>query len=84
MSVLNCDTNGGHITIGGFTGGTAGQILYIYNSDANNIVIEDDEAGGSQDIKTSTGADVTITAEGGATLIYDGTDSIWRMIGLAQ
>ena len=30
-----------------------------------------------------TGADVTITGEGGATLIYDGTDSVWRMIGIA-
>ena len=83
-SVLNCDTNGGHITIGGFTGGEDGQILHLYNSDANNVVIEDDESTGNQDIKTSTGADVTITAEGGATLIYDGTDGVWRMIGLAQ
>ncbi len=82
-SILNVDTNSGHVTIGGFTGGVAGQILHIYNSDTNNVLIEDDEATGNQDIKTNTGADVTITAEGGVTLIYDGTDNIWRMIGAA-
>lgn len=84
VTVLNVDTNGGHVTIGGFTGGVANQILHIYNSDANNIIIEDDEGTGNQDIKTNTGADVTITAEGGCTLVYDGTDGFWRMNGLAQ
>lgn len=83
-SVLDCDSNVGHITIGGFVGGVEGQILHLYNSDVNNIILEDDEITGNQDIKTNTGSDITITAEGGATLIYDGTDGVWRMIGLAQ
>ena len=82
-SILNVDTNGGHVTIGGFVGGVAGQVLHLFNSDTNNIIIEDDEAGGNQDIKTHTGADFTVTAEGGVTLIYDGDDTIWRVIGVA-
>ncbi len=84
VSILNCDSNGGNITIGGFVGGEAGQILHLYNSDSNNIILEDDEGTGNQDIKTISGADITITAEGGSTLVYDGTDSIWRMISIGQ
>ena len=83
-SVLNIDTAIANNTIGGFTNGTAGQILHLYNSAGNNVILEDDEGTGNQDIKTNTGADVTITAEGGATLIYDGTDGVWRIIGIAQ
>lgn len=82
-SVLNCDTNGGHITIGGFIGGKDGQMLHIFNSDTNNVILEDDEGTGNQDIKSNTAADITITAEGGATLVYDGTDGFWRVVGVA-
>lgn len=83
VSVLNVDTAGGDVTIGGFTGGEANQILWLYNSDTNNVILEDDEGTGNQDIKTNSAADVTITAEGGAILIYDGTDGFWRIIGVA-
>lgn len=83
-TVLNCDTNGGNITIGGFVGGVDGQILHLYNSDTNDVILEDDEGTGNQDIKCASAADVTITAEGGVTLIYDGTDGVWRIIGIAQ
>jgi len=83
VSVLNVDSAGGSVTIGGFVNGIANQVLHIYNSGTNDIIIEDDEATGNQDIKTNTGSDVTVTVEGGVTLIYDGTDSIWRMIGAA-
>lgn len=80
-SVLEVNTTGGNVTIGGFTGGETGQILHIIAGDAaNNIIIEDDEGTGNQDIKTNTGADVTITADGGYTLIFTGT--YWKGTGL--
>jgi hypothetical protein len=81
-SVMAVNTAGGSITIGGFIGGVSGQILHLYNSGANNVVLEDDEATGNQDIKTPGGIDITITAEGGATLLCDG--SLWWIIGIAQ
>jgi len=82
-TVLNVDSAIADITISGFTGGVAGHILHLYNSDTNNVILEDDQGTANQDIKTNTGADVTITAEGGATLIYDGTDGVWRITGIA-
>lgn len=80
--VLVCNTSGGSITIGGFLNGAIGAVLHLYNSSTNDITLEDDEGTGNQDIKTNTGADVTITAEGGATLVCDG--SLWYIVGIAQ
>lgn len=82
VSILKVDASGGSITIGGFTGGITGQILHVYNSAANNLTLEDDEATGNQDIKCPAGTDITITVEGGATLLCDGT--LWWIIGIAQ
>ncbi len=80
--VLNVNTAGGNVTIGSFTGGVANQVLHIYNSATNNIILEDDEGTAGQDIKTNSAGDITITAEGGATLVCDG--SLWYIIGIAQ
>jgi len=77
-SVMAVNTAGGSITIGGFIDGVAGQILHFYNSGANNVVLEDNESSGNQDIKCNTGADVTIAGPGGGTLICDG--SFWWLI----
>jgi hypothetical protein len=80
VSVLLVNTSGGDVTIGGFTGGVIGQILYVIPSDAsNNIIIEDDEGTGNQDIKTASSGDETITTDGGLTLIYGG--GYWRGMG---
>ena len=74
-TVLECDTSGGHITIGGFTGGVQGQILYIVKttSDFYRVVLENNEGGGSQDIFSSTNANVIIASRGGVTLYCNGT-----------
>jgi hypothetical protein len=83
VSILWVNTSGGNVTIGGLTGGVLGQILYICIINAsNNTIIEDDEGTGNQDIKTVTGADITITNEGGCTLIFTGTT--WNMVSIGQ
>ena len=76
----------GSITLGGITGGQDGMLLYIFTSiNATLNFIDDSSSAASGDrILTNTGATVTISGRGGATLIYDGTTNRWRMIGLAN
>ncbi|MHA2248277.1 MAG: hypothetical protein ACXADY_25225, partial [Candidatus Hodarchaeales archaeon] len=57
------DTSSNNVTIGGFTGGVAGQILTIAVVDAtNNAILEHNEGTGNQDIFLNAGGDDTITA----------------------
>ena len=75
-TVLECDTSGGHVTIGGFTGGVQGQILYVVKTttDLNRVILENNEGGGSQDIFLSSGADLSISLPGGIALYCNGSD----------
>ena len=79
-------TGVGSITLRGITGGQDGMLLYIFTSiDATLNFIDDSSSAASGDrILTNTGATVTISGRGGATLIYDGTTNRWRVIGLAN
>ena len=79
IGVLFVDKSGGNVTIGGFTGGVAGQVLHVVSTDtANNLIIEHNEGGGNQDIHVGNG-DITYTATcGGLTLVCDGTN--WNAI----
>ena len=79
INVLLVDKSGGNVTIGGFTGGVAGQVLHVVSTDtANNLIIEHNEGGGNQDIHVGN-ADITYTATcGGLTLVCDGTN--WNAI----
>ena len=73
-TVLEVDTSGGNVVIGGFTGGVQGQILYIVKTDtANFIQLEHNEGGGSQDIFLTTGSDERVVGFGGYTLYCNGT-----------
>lgn len=73
-TVLEVDTSGGNVIIGGFTGGVQGQILYIVKTDtANFIQLEHNEGGGSQDIFLTSGADERVVGYGGYTLYCNGT-----------
>ena len=75
-TVLEVDTSGGNVTIGGFTGGVQGQILYVIKttSDVNRVILENNEGGGSQDIFLSSGADLSITLPSGIALYCNGSD----------
>ena len=79
INVLFVDKSSGNVTIGGFTGGVAGQVLHVVSTDtANNLIIEHNEGGGNQDIHVGNG-DITYTATcGGLTLVCDGTN--WNAI----
>ena len=75
-TVLECDTSGGHLTIGGFSGGVQGQILYVVKTttDLNRVILENNEGGGSQDIFLSSGADLSISLPSGIALYCNGSD----------
>jgi len=72
---LDCSTNA--VIIGGFVGGTKGQVLHICRlcAAANNATLEHDEGGGNQDIFLHAGGDETLTGEyGGWCLACNGSD----------
>jgi len=73
-TVLEVDTSSNNVTIGGFTGGVQGQILYVVKTDtANFIQLEHNEGGGSQDIFLTSGSDDRVVGYGGYTLYCNGT-----------
>ena len=75
VNTLFITTAGGSVVIGGFTGGVAGQVLYIARKDAtNDLTLEHNEGTGNQDIIMHEGTDETIDGYGGFVFICDGTD----------
>ena len=88
ISMLKLDTSSNSVTIGGFTNGVAGQILFIVKTSGSNTAsLEHNEGGGSQNIYLQSGADETIGVSGikasnpmgGWVLVCDG--SHWYSIG---
>ena len=88
LSVLKLNTASNSVTIGGFTNGTAGQILFVFKPSGSNIaILEHNEGGGSQNIYLQSGADESIGVAGikasnpmgGWILVCDGTH--WYSIG---
>ena len=73
-TVVEC-TPSGTDRLGGLTGGVQGQILYVLKVDSGlgRLIIEHNEGTGNQDIFTSSGADVMLSARGGMTLYCNGT-----------
>lgn len=69
-------TNSATLTLNTITG-TSGQILYITVASGSCVI---NHATGN--IRTPTGGTITLSANDGATLIYDGAN--WRFVGLAQ
>lgn len=77
VNILFIDATTNNITIGGFVGGINGQVLHITKVDhgANNVTLENEEAGGNQDIHLHAEADeVLINEHGGWILACDGSD----------
>jgi len=73
------DTSGGSVTIGGLKGGVAGQKLTILKYlAANDLVIENAEGIGTQDIYTNDGANITLSTLGGVNLLCNGAN--WYVI----
>jgi hypothetical protein len=54
----------------GFSGGTANDIIYVYNKTTHTLILKDNSTGTQ---KIRNGSDITITGYGGAVLTFDGS-----------
>jgi len=74
INTLFIDTTSNNVTIGGFSGGVDGQYLNIVKTSySNDLILEHNEGGGSQDLMMHQEADEIIDA-GGVLMVCDGTD----------
>jgi len=74
VNTLFVNTASNNVTIGGFAGGVAGQYLQIVKTSyLNELTLEHNEGGGSQDLMMHQEADEIIDA-GGVLMVCDGTD----------
>lgn len=67
----------------GLAGGLQGRRLILINVGAQNIVIQNENAGSTvaNRVITGTGADITLSADDTMELWYDSTTARWRVIG---
>lgn len=83
VSSCNCfavDTSGGNVTIGGLANGTNGQLVAIIKTTgANNLIIEHNQATGTQKIFTHDRASHTLNDYGGVLLVFSG--ALWFEVG---
>jgi len=79
VNVVKIDTRSNSVTIGGFTGGVDGQVLYVVVVDATNwATLEYNETGNTQKIFLSSGGDESrASAYGGWTLVFDSGNGHW-------
>jgi len=78
--VVRANTGSNSVTISGLTGGVAGQCIDIFkNSAGNDLIIEDNEGDGSQDIFTADTNDLTLSSRGGLRLCFYNGD--WYEVG---
>lgn len=73
-------TSGGAQIITGFANVQAGRELWLYNVGADNITLNNLDAGSSAEnqIITGTGAAVVIAPNGSTILVYDNLSTKWR------
>ncbi|MFI5217936.1 MAG: hypothetical protein ACHQNT_00510 [Bacteroidia bacterium] len=69
-------------TISGFDTPYDGLVLYVSNSGGNLVLTNNTLSVAANRIITGSGANVTITGDGGAVLVYTG--SFWRIVSLVQ
>lgn len=75
ISIIQADCSGGNVTINGFAGGYAGQIIRIWKSGvANNLILNHWNAGGTQKLIMRNAANVTLNNFGMATFYCDGSN----------
>jgi len=65
----------------GLVAGTSGQVIYLWNVGAQNIVLIHESASSTTANRflTSTGVDLTLAANKCALMFYDGTTARWRV-----
>jgi len=67
--------------ITGLTNGTDGRIAYLVNVGSFNITLKNASGSSSAANRFAIAADIVIVPDGGVTLIYDSTSSLWRCVG---
>ena len=73
----------GAYTIDGFTGGTDGRVLYVYNTTGQNMTLKFNTATTASDgLNTLNDIDGSTIGEGGAILVYDSGTSRWLVMTL--
>ncbi len=80
ISKLMVDTALGDVEISGFTGGTEGQMLYIYNKNSiNSFTLVFNSLTASQKVLLKGSVNYVISNDyGGITLTFD--DGVWREV----
>jgi hypothetical protein len=86
ISVANAALGGANEDITGFAGGVDGLIMHVYPVQGTSITLihEDTFSNAANRILTHTATNVTLTNNGGVTLIYDGSVSRWRIVSIAN
>ena len=80
VNVVFIDATAATVTIGGMVGGVNGQIIRVVRlGTTNDVVLEHNEGGGSQNIFLADEADQTLSTYGGWTLVCNGTH--WYEVG---
>ncbi len=76
-------TSTGSVTITGFAGGFDGLRKTVMNVGSNEIILADQSGSSSaaNQIDTGSGAAVSLLAGDCAELVYDGSSSLWRVVG---
>ena len=70
-------------SLSGIASGAAGMVLYLTAVSGTTLTLVNDAVSTAGNrIITGSGADVVITGDGAATLIYDGTSSRWRVVSV--
>jgi hypothetical protein len=67
--------------ITGLAGGADGRKIYVLNVGSFAAVLKDSSVSSTAANQFGFGADLTLASKQGATLIYDGTASLWRQVG---
>ena len=83
-SFVRLDTSAAAQTLTGIAGGADGKLLTLTNADAALAVTLSNQSVSSvaaNRIVTGTGSDINIAAGASVSLIYDATDSRWRVVG---
>lgn len=72
--------------ITGLAGGAAGRVIRLLNgaSGTTSLTLKTDSASSTAANQFSIGADLTLTAQSGVYLVYDGTQSRWLILGTYQ
>jgi len=79
-SVIRISTDASR-DITGLAGGSDGRLIYIYNAGSQNAVLKNASVSSAAANRFAFGADLTLTPNQGASLIYDAATALWRQVG---